>query len=104
MVPTYHRLPTAIWLKRRTEELANAIVERPEWKVLVFPLIPLGTAPANIAGQTYVFPGSYTVRPATLRAIFMDLASDLGEQGFRWIFIVHLHRGPNHNPHSQRSW
>ena len=83
--------------ERRTDELANAIVERPGWKVLVFPLIPLGTAPANIAGQKYIFPGSYTVRPATLRAIFMDLATDLGEQGFRWIFIVHLHRGPNHN-------
>ena len=83
--------------ERRTEELANAIVERPGWKVLVFPLIPLGTAPANIAGQKYIFPGSYTVRPATLRAIFMDLATDLGEQGFRWIFIVHPHRGPNHN-------
>jgi creatinine amidohydrolase len=83
--------------ERRTEELANAIVERPGWKVLVLPLIPLGTAPANIAGQKYIFPGSYTVRPATLRAIFMDLATDLGEQGLRWIFIVHPHRGPNHN-------
>jgi len=83
--------------ERRTEELANAIVERPGWKVLVFPPIPLGTAPANTAGQKYVFPGSYTVRPATLRAIFMDLATDLGEQGFRWIFIVHFHRATNHN-------
>ena len=83
--------------ERRTEELANAIVERPGWKVLVFPLIPLGTGPANTAGQKYVFPGSYTVRPATLRAIFMDLATDLGEQGFRWIFIVHFHRSTSHN-------
>ena len=30
--------------ERRTEDLANAIVERPGWKVLIFPLIPLGTA------------------------------------------------------------
>ena len=49
--------------ERRTEELANAIVERPGWKVLIFPLIPLGTGPANTLGQKYVFPGSYTVRP-----------------------------------------
>src|ERR1044071_1681973 len=27
---------------RRTSALANALVERPGWKVLVFPLIPLG--------------------------------------------------------------
>jgi len=40
-------------------------VERPGWKVLIFPLIPLGTGPANTVGRRYVFPGSYTVRPAT---------------------------------------
>src|SRR5262249_53015642 len=67
--------------ERLTEALANAIVERPGWKVLIFPLIPLGTSPANTLGQKYVFPGSYTVRPATLRAVVMDLATDLGEQG-----------------------
>jgi creatinine amidohydrolase/Fe(II)-dependent formamide hydrolase-like protein len=44
-----------------------------------------------------VFPGSYTVRPSTLRTIFMDLATDLGEQGFRWVFIVHGHGGLDHN-------
>ena len=27
----------------------------------------------------------------------MDLAGELGEQGFRWIFIVHGHGAPNHN-------
>jgi creatinine amidohydrolase/Fe(II)-dependent formamide hydrolase-like protein len=82
---------------RRTSELANALVERPGWKVLIFPVIPLGTGPANTVGRKYVFPGSYTVRPATLRAIFMDLATDLGEQGFRWIFIVNAHLGVSHN-------
>jgi creatinine amidohydrolase len=44
-----------------------------------------------------VFPGSYTVRPSTLRAIFMDLGTDLGEQGFRWVFVVNSHRSPSHN-------
>jgi creatinine amidohydrolase/Fe(II)-dependent formamide hydrolase-like protein len=29
--------------ERRTEDLANAIVEKPGWKVLIFPLIPLGS-------------------------------------------------------------
>jgi creatinine amidohydrolase len=27
----------------------------------------------------------------------MDLASQLGEQGFRWVFVVHNHGGPSHN-------
>ena len=31
------------------------------------------------------------------RAVFMDLATELGEQGFRWIFVIHLHGAPNHN-------
>jgi creatinine amidohydrolase/Fe(II)-dependent formamide hydrolase-like protein len=83
--------------ERRTEGIANAIVERAGWKVLIFPLIPLGTGPANFIGQKYVFPGSYSVRPSTLRTIFMDLATDLGEQGFRWIFVVHGHGDLNHN-------
>jgi hypothetical protein len=65
--------------------------------VLIFPIVPLGTSPANTVGRKYVFPGSYTVRPSTLRAIFMDLGIDLGEQGFRWIFIVNSHRSPSHN-------
>lgn len=83
--------------ERRTEDLAAAIVEKPGWRVLIFPIIPLGTAPANVVSQKYAFPGSYTVRPSTLRTIFMDLGTDLGEQGFRWIFIVSLHLSPTHN-------
>ena len=27
----------------------------------------------------------------------MDLATELGEQGFRWIFVVQLHGGLAHN-------
>ncbi len=66
-----------------TEALAEAIVARPGWKVLIFPTVPLGTSGANVLGGKYIFPGSYTVRPETERAVFMDLASDIGEQGFR---------------------
>jgi creatinine amidohydrolase/Fe(II)-dependent formamide hydrolase-like protein len=83
--------------ERLTQELANAIVERPGWQVLVFPLIPLGTGGANEIGSKYAFSGTYAVRFATLRVVFMDLATELGEQGFRWVFVVHLHGAPNHN-------
>jgi creatinine amidohydrolase/Fe(II)-dependent formamide hydrolase-like protein len=77
--------------------LAAAIVARPGWTVVVFPQIPLGNDPANTIGGLRQFPGSYPVRMATLRAIYMDLGTELGEQGFRWIFLVHNHGAPNHH-------
>ena len=80
-----------------TARLAEAIVARPGWSVLVFPVIPLGSGGANEIGRRHVFPGTYAVRAATLRAVFMDLATELGEQGFQWVFIVHAHGAPNHN-------
>jgi creatinine amidohydrolase/Fe(II)-dependent formamide hydrolase-like protein len=82
------------WL---AQKLAEAIVERPGMSVLMFPTIPLGHEGANEIGGTHVFPGTYSVRRTTLRAIFMDLATELGEQGFRRIFIVHGHGAPYHN-------
>ena len=81
------------WLARR---LAETIVER-GGAVLMFPTIPLGHEGANEIGSKHVFPGTYSVRRTTLRSVFMDLATDLGEQGFRRIFIVHGHGAPYHN-------
>ena len=80
-----------------TQELAKAIVARPGWAVILFPQIPLGNDPANTIGAKRVFPGSYPVRMATVRAIYMDLANELGDQGFRWIFLVHNHGAPNNH-------
>ncbi len=81
--------------ERISEAIAEAIVARPGWKVLVFPMIPLGVGGANEIGKKYTFDGSYTVRSATLRAVFMDLATELGEGGFRKIFVVHFHLAPD---------
>lgn len=80
-----------------TDQLAKGISARPGWKALVFPTIPLGSGGANEIGQQFAFPGTYAVRPATLRAVFMDLASEFGEQGFRWIFVIHAHGSPDHS-------
>jgi creatinine amidohydrolase/Fe(II)-dependent formamide hydrolase-like protein len=60
-------------------------------------MIPIGDGGANELGGRYVFPGTYGVRLQTLRALFMDLGMELGEQGFRWVFIVHNHGSPVHN-------
>jgi creatinine amidohydrolase/Fe(II)-dependent formamide hydrolase-like protein len=83
--------------ERLTEELARAAVaNRSGWTALVFPQMPAGASGSNELGGQYVFPGTYVVRPSTLRAMYMDLASELGEQGFKWIMVVHVHGAPLH--------
>jgi len=82
---------------RLTTELADGIVrQRPGWTVLVFPPVSFGSSGSNEIGHQYSFPGTYAVRPSTLRAAFVDLASELGDQGFRWILVVHVHGSPLH--------
>lgn len=83
--------------ERVAQAVAEAVAARPGWAAVVFPSIPLGTGGANEIGRKYVFPGTYAVRSTTLRSVFMDLGDQLGEQGFRWIFVVHGHGAPNHN-------
>lgn len=83
---------------RLTQELAqNLVRHKPGWTALLFPEIPLGASGSNELGRHFVFPGTYAVRPSTLRSIFMDLADELGEQGFRWVVVVHVHGAPLHN-------
>lgn len=82
--------------ERLVQDVADAVVEK-GWNVLIFPTIPLGAGGANELAAKYPFPGTFAVRLATLRAIFMDLATELGEAGFRWIFIANNHGAPNHN-------
>ena len=78
-------------------EVAQSIVKnKPGWTVLAFPQIPFGSSGSNEIGGQFSFAGTYTVRPSTLRAVFMDLASELGDQGFRWITVVHVHGAPLH--------
>lgn len=83
--------------QRMATDVARSIAARPGWKALVFPQIPLGAEPYNYLGGRTSFPGSYPVRSSTLRAIFTDLAGEIGEQGFRWIFVVHVHGAGLHN-------
>lgn len=82
--------------QRITQDVAATIV-RKGWNALIFPLIPLGTGGANEIGRKYNHSGTYAIRQSTLRAIFMDLASEVGEQGFKTILVIHLHGSPNHN-------
>ena len=82
---------------RLTQELARGVVaKKPEWTALLFPPVSIGASGYNEIGGHYSFPGTYAVRPSTLRAIYMDLATELGEQGFKWIMVVHVHGSPLH--------
>lgn len=82
---------------RLTTELAAGIVkQRPGWTVLVFPPVSAGASGSNEIGRQYSFAGTYAIRPSTLRAAFVDLASELGEQGFKWVLLVHVHGSPLH--------
>ena len=74
-----------------------AVVAMPGWTVLRFPSIPLGTFGANEIGGHFTFPGTFTVRTDTLRAVFMDLVDSIGASGFKTVVLVNLHGGPTHN-------
>ncbi len=83
--------------ERLTNELAAGIVrQRPGWTVLVFPPISIGASGSNEIGQKFTFAGTYTIRPSTLRAAFVDVSRDLADQGFRWVMVVHVHGSPLH--------
>ena len=82
---------------RLTSELAQGVVAlMPGWTALVFPPVSVGASGSNEIGKQFVFPGTYAVRPSTLRAVYMDLATELGLQGFKWVMVVHVHGSPLH--------
>lgn len=83
--------------ERLADTLAAVLATRTGRPVVVFPPVPLGNSGANDIGGRFSFPGTYAVRLETLRAVFMDWADELGIQGFRWIFVIHLHGAPNHS-------
>jgi creatinine amidohydrolase len=87
----------AVLSDRLTREIAQSVLaKKPGWTVLLFPQIPLGASGSNEVGGLYTFPGTYAVRPSTLRSIFMDLATELGDQGFRHLLVIHIHGSPLH--------
>lgn len=83
--------------ERLTLAVAEGVIaKKPEWTALLFPPVSVGASGYNEIGGQFVFPGTYAVRPSTLRAMYMDLANQLGEQGFKWIMVVHVHGSPLH--------
>lgn len=65
---------------RLTTAIADGVhARKPDWTVLVCPPISVGSSGSNEIGGQFQFPGTYTVRPSTLHAIYMDLAAELGD-------------------------
>ena len=77
-------------------QIAYAIVARPGWVVLMFPPIPLGAGGVHLRPDP-TWPGTFHVHFEALRAVYMDLASEIGEKGFRWVFVIQTHGGGGHN-------
>ena len=82
---------------RLTQEVAlGVIAKKPDWTVLLFPPVSVGASGYNEIGGHFTFPGTFAVRPSTLKTVYMDLANQLGEQGFKWVMVVHVHGSPLH--------
>lgn len=93
-LPSFSDGFTNRWIADR---LAEAIINERGGTVLMFPMIPLGAGEPEGFGGRGLMSGSYPVRPETLRAVYMDLASALGDDGFRAIFVISAHGAPSHN-------
>ena len=85
------------WNEALSHEIGNQIAKEKGHKVLVFPAIPLGIGSPEGFGGITSYPGVVYLKPSTLRGIFMDIGDMLGEQGFKYIFIVFRHGAPLHN-------
>lgn len=86
-----------IFNERLAHDLGEAVASRPGWTAVITPMVPLGSCGANVIGRKWDFPGTYTVRANTLRAVYMDLGDAFGRQGFKWMTIVHNHGCPEHH-------
>ena len=82
---------------RIATDLATGIVSRPGWTVLLLPTVPLGSRAFDRRAGRSGFSGSLAVRAATIQAVFTDLADNLGQQGFRFVFVINGHADANHD-------
>lgn len=71
-------------------ELAERLTEkRPDWTVVLTPLLPLGT-------NVFKYIGSIHIRQRAMRDVVTDFASSLARYGFSYFVIFSFHGGPGH--------
>ena len=83
--------------ERIAVELADSIAARTGWAVVILPTIPLGAGAFDRRGGQGGVGGTLSVRAATVQAVFSDIADNLGQQGFRFVFVVSGHADANHD-------
>ncbi len=74
--------------RHMAEQLADSL---PDWSIVLMPTLWYGIDGANLIPERYDIRGTISLRPSTLRALAADLGSQLADQGFRWLFLVHIH-------------
>ena len=74
--------------RRMAEQLADSL---PGWSIVLMPTLWYGIDGANLIPERNDIRGTISLRPSTLRALAADLGSQLADQGFRWLFLVHIH-------------
>jgi len=77
--------------RHMAESLADAL---PDWTIVFLPTLWYGVDGANLIPDRHDIRGTVSLRGTTLRAIAVDLGTQLADQGFRWIFLVHDHGAP----------
>jgi len=81
------------------EYAANRMAERlsdasPGWDIVLLPTLWYGVDGANQIPDRGDIRGTVSLHASTLRALVADVGLQLADQGFRWIFVVHLHGAP----------
>jgi creatinine amidohydrolase len=64
-----------------------------DWRVVLMPTVSYGVGGANLIPDRRDIPGTFSLRATTLRAILVDLGSQVADHGFRWLFVVNEHGG-----------
>jgi creatinine amidohydrolase len=77
--------------------VADSIYSATKYNVFIFPTIPLGVGSPEAFAGIKSFPGVVYLKPSTLRTVFMDIGDMLGNQGFKFIFVVFKHGAALHN-------
>jgi creatinine amidohydrolase/Fe(II)-dependent formamide hydrolase-like protein len=65
--------------------------KHPDWSVVIYPPLTLGTDELPLAG-------SISVSPRTVRSAVMDFGKSLARHGFKYIVVTNGHGGPRHSP------
>src|SRR2546422_11307165 len=82
-----HHLPLGTdWII--ADEMGRALAAALEEDVLLLPAMPFGNSREHMA-----FPGTITLRPATLAAVLDDIVESLRHHGIRTIVVFSAHGG-----------